>query len=349
MKKYFQFWFVWLCSVLIAFTLQQVLFLAYNYKQLSGVSFIEIIESFWVARKLNYAMFCYTSAIPFLIYIIQLNTTKQLLRLFMLSYASAIFIIFFSLSTAELSLYQEWGSKLNFKALNYLKNPSEIIHTASLSFALLFILLVVLQTLLSLYFLKKYLPSPLPSINGRWNNKAGYSLINFIVGLFLIVIGLRGGLQQIPINQSVSYFSKHNILNLAATNTVFNAIHSVLQNKKTTNTNIYKVLDNNEAVTIVKKMHTPLKDTTLFFLKNNRPNIFIFLLDGWAGDAVGACNGDSSLTPFINQIANKGINFERCYASGNRSDQGIAAVFSSFPAQSLTSIIEQPDKFSKLP
>jgi phosphoglycerol transferase MdoB-like AlkP superfamily enzyme len=292
---------------------------------------------------------CYSSIIPLFLFLFQLNIKRNFLKTSIIWYASILFSIYFSLSTAELELYKEWGIKLNFKALNYLKNPSEVFKTTPLYFIILFFVLLILQVFFCIQFLKKLLPTQLPNLSSSNLKKIFTTLIALIIGSSIIAPGVRGGFNQIPINQSVCYYSKHNILNLAATNTVFNVIHSVLQNKKVSTHNIYKVLNNQEALTIVKSLNTPAKDTTVYFLTNQRPNVFIILFEGWAGDAIGACNGDSLITPYFNSLANKGINFERCYASGNRSDQGVAAIFSAFPAQSLTSIIEQPDKFSKLP
>lgn len=44
----------------------------------------------------------------------------------------------------------------------------------------------------------------------------------------------------------------------------------------------------------------------------------------------------------------EGIYFENCYASGDRSDKGMVAILSGYPAQPTTSIIQFPQKTAKL-
>jgi phosphoglycerol transferase MdoB-like AlkP superfamily enzyme len=349
MKNFIKYFGSLIVVLLGIFYIQQLVFLLYNYRQLKDIDLSLILQSFPKAFKLNWAMVSYSLLIPLLLYVVQLNLKKSFLKVFTLCFFILIAIVFFSLSTAELALYQEWGCKLNFKAFTYLENPSEVLKSASSMFATLFFIAVIIQSCFFAWLLFKLIPD---NVYRPYNSIFKNIVLSFfilVLGSLCLVVGLRGGLQQIPINQSSSFYCKYNVLNLAATNTPWNAIHSVLQNKKTRNKNIYAVLKSENAIERVKKLHTPLKDTCTYFLKNNRPNVMFIILEGWAGDIVGACNGDSSITPFFNSLANKGINYERCYASGNRSDQGMAAIFSAFPAQSLTSIIEQPDKFSKLP
>lgn len=349
MKLHVRYWLSLILVLLSIFYLQQVVFLCYNYKQIAEIDLGLIMQSFPKALKLNVSMLSYSLAIPLLLFVLQLNFKKFFLRKLTIIYFIIIIPIYFIISTAELALYREWGSKLNFKAITYLSDPTEVFKSSSLSFVFLFLVLVFLQSIAFILFLSKLLPVEFKSFTMGRMKIALISIATLIVGAFFIVAGLRGGLQQIPINQSASFYCKHQVLNLAATNSVWNIMHSVLQNKKVTSKNIYAILNSTTAENLVKEMHLTKYDSTLFFLKTSKPNVMFFILEGWAGDAVGACNGDSSITPFFNSLANKGINFERCYASGNRSDQGMAAIFSAFPAQSLTSIIEQPDKFSKLP
>jgi phosphoglycerol transferase MdoB-like AlkP superfamily enzyme len=94
---------------------------------------------------------------------------------------------------------------------------------------------------------------------------------------------------------------------------------------------------------------TPAKDTTLHVLSINKPNIVLVVLEGWSADMIQSCGGFEGVTPVFDSLCTEGILFTQCYASGSLSDQGMAAVFSAFPAQSKTSIITQPDKYVHLP
>ena len=64
---------------------------------------------------------------------------------------------------------------------------------------------------------------------------------------------------------------------------------------------------------------------------------------------IGPLGGMPNVTPNINKLSKEGILFSNIYASGDRSDKGIVATISGFPAQSTKSIIKYPLKSQKLP
>lgn len=91
------------------------------------------------------------------------------------------------------------------------------------------------------------------------------------------------------------------------------------------------------------------KDTTIHILTTDRPNVVLVVLEGWSADLIKSCGGYDSITPHFDEMAQEGVLFTNCYASGSLSDQGMAAVFSAFPSQPKTSIITQPTKYVHLP
>ncbi|MFH1540445.1 MAG: sulfatase-like hydrolase/transferase, partial [Elusimicrobiota bacterium] len=177
---------------------------------------------------------------------------------------------------------------------------------------------------------------------------------------FLLFLGIRGGIQQIPIQQSDAYFSKHNVLNLAAVNSGWNLAQSIIENKKVIEKNPFQYYPFDEAKKIVQELHNVKKDTTINILnptrnssnglKTNLPNIVLIILEGWSGDLVKSLGGYDSITPNLEKLISEGILFENIYAGGSWSDHGISAIFSAFPAPPMgLSIIAQPNKYIHLP
>ena len=146
MKNFIKYFGSLIVVLLGIFYIQQLVFLLYNYRQLKDIDLSLILQSFPKAFKLNWAMVSYSLLIPLLLYVVQLNLKKSFLKVFTLCFFILIAIVFFSLSTAELALYQEWGCKLNFKAFTYLENPSEVLKSASSMFATLFFIAVIIQS-----------------------------------------------------------------------------------------------------------------------------------------------------------------------------------------------------------
>ena len=62
----------------------------------------------------------------------------------------------------------------------------------------------------------------------------------------------------------------------------------------------------------------------------------------------GTVNGDA-ITPNFNALKKEGLYFSNIYASGDRTEKGLPAILSGYPAQPITSIITEPNKSAKLP
>jgi phosphoglycerol transferase MdoB-like AlkP superfamily enzyme len=160
---------------------------------------------------------------------------------------------------------------------------------------------------------------------------------------------LRGGFQQIPINQSESYYSDHNILNIAAVNNVFNLYISIFENLQNFDHNPYVFMDQATAAQLMKEVYHTTGDSTLHILKTSRPNIVLIILESWSADLIASLGGKPGITPEFEKLQRNGILFDQVYASGSRSEQGMASLFGGFPGHPVSSITVQPDKFVKLP
>jgi len=102
----------------------------------------------------------------------------------------------------------------------------------------------------------------------------------------LLFVGLRGGFQQIPINQSQSYYSDHNILNIASVNNAFNLYISIFENLKNFDHDPYVFMDKASAAGIMKRMYGHQPDSAQSILKTNRPNIVLIILESWSADLI---------------------------------------------------------------
>ncbi len=251
---------------------------------------------------------------------------------------------YFLVVTAEPVIYREWQTKINYKALTYLKNPSEIFLTADTAY--IFFGLIITGVLTWLFH---NLSKKLVITQTKEPFFASFLLFIFISGLNILVI--RGGVKAIPINLSDAHFSNDFSKNDAAVNSVWNLIHSIVQNNKYLDKNPYQFMPLSEAKDIVKKLHSTEKDTTITVIsrKTNKPNVVLIILESWTADAVKELGGYDNITPNFSKLCKEGLLFTQCYASGFRSDMGMAAILSGYPAQPTTTITEQPEKVKKLP
>jgi len=329
--------------LLFAFT--RLLYLLFNVAFLRDIDFVSIIAVFWHALPLDISTACYLMLIPVLLITIQSIYPMRWLDIVFKAYVFIFVFIFCSIITFEIGVYPEWKTKLHYKALLYLLHPGEILRTAQTWQLIVLFLLIVIQVggafiIYTRFFFMKFL---------KENRTIWLSLCFFILLPGFLFIGMRGGFQQIPINQSKSYFSKIDILNLAAVNSGWNLMHSIEQNANLITENPFKYFNQAEAKKTVRDLYKIEKDSTIQILKIQRPNIVVFILEGWSADLIESTGGEKGITPFFHEMEKQGVLFTNIYNSGDRSQQGMSAIFGGFPAHPITTITEQPEKCNKLP
>ena len=337
MLKHYLFW-------LVLFAFGRTVFLFWNREELSGVPFGEISFAFVKGLYVDTAMAGYLLMIPFLCAIISSIRGWSLPLKINRGIHVILFFAFFMITFSELAIYDEWHTKLNYKALWFFQNPSEVFHTASTSQIIFPFLFTGVLTFACWRLHRKFVNEEFAG----GGNKMLFILSALVVPC-LLFIGVRGGFQTIPIQLSDAYYSQHNVLNLASVNSMFNLSSSVIENAKVKEP--YAFLSSEDAIKEFNQVFPKESDGWDQILTTTRPNIVLIVLEGWSADMLESFNGikGHNIAPNLDSIAMQGIRFTDCYASGSLSDQGMAAVFSAFPAQPLTSVITQPDKYTKLP
>lgn len=332
---------------MLFFAMARVVFLLYYLGNLKadGAGFFETLAGFFYALKLDFATACYFMVIPFFILLIQSFWTPSFLNFLNKGYSLFLMIVYTLITAGELGLYGEWKTKLNYKALMYFEHPAEVYNSASTIqfFSLLFI--VVTLSAFSFWIYRKIFYK---NINSEKRNYI-FSVLFLLITPPLLVVGMRGGIQQIPIIQSQSYYSDKNILNLAATNNAFNLYISVIENLNNLGRNPFKYYEMDDAAKTIKQIYAVEKDTTINILNTNRPNVVILILESWSSDLIESLGGEPGITPEFRKLEKEGVLFTQILSSGSRSEQGMASIFGGFPAHPISSITKQPDKFVHLP
>lgn len=340
LAKQFFFW-------LLFFAFARTIFLMYHFRLLAveNIPVFETLKVYWYSLKLDVATACYIILIPFLILLVQSVFTPRWLNLLNKIYAAIIILAYTIITTAELGIYAEWKTKLPYKAFLYLSHPSEVFNSATTGNFFLLLFLFILQVLLAFYIYRRFFYVPVTKLKRNFFFSAAFLLVMPV----LLVLGMRGGTQQIPINQSESYFSKHTILNQAAVNSGFNLYISMHENLTNFGKNPFAAYPDSEARAILKQIYSTPVDTTVMILKNKRPNIVLIILESWSADLVESLGGEPGITPQFHKLEKGGILFTSAISSGSRSEQGMASIFGGFPAHPFSSITVQPDKSAKLP
>jgi phosphoglycerol transferase MdoB-like AlkP superfamily enzyme len=326
-------------SWMIFFQLTRLIFLLWNREEISGAGAGDIFGAFYHGIYLDTAMSCYMIILPWFLFTLGIFTEKIIFLKLSRWFTFLLVVLVSMLTIAELPIYDEWHTKLTYKAIWFLGNPSEVFHTTSGKQLFYGILGIAFLSGVGILLMRWLVPVDVKPRRRPFIQSIAFTLL---VPGFLF-LGIRGGYHPIPIQVSDAYFSKHNVLNIVAVNSTFNLFSNWIENAHAGEP--YHFLPDQIVAAEFKKLHSVEKDTTLHILTTPKPNVVLVVLESWSADLVKSCGGYDSLTPHFEELIHDGVLFTNCYASGSLSDQGMAAVFSAFPAQPKTSVITQPNKY----
>jgi phosphoglycerol transferase MdoB-like AlkP superfamily enzyme len=331
---------------LLFFAFERLVFIIYavSISKTEHSSLWELLQTFYYALYLDNAMAAYLIPIPFFMQWTATMFKLEKLWNFHKYYFLIIIIICSFVIIGQLELYKEWSSKINYKAIFHLQNPKEVLTVISLPKLILFLSTV---SFIAIGFYYIYLRFFFVIFEKKFRHIL-VSIIILILTPPILLIMARGGLQQIPIVQSDVFFSNKYFLNLAATNSHWNLINSLHNNRDHQNNNPYQFYNFEEAKLIRDKAYETETDTTIKVIQHTQPNIVFIILESWTADVVKTFGGFDSIAPNINQLSDEGIAFINTYCSAELSDQGISSILSGFPSVTTTAAIRQPEKMVKL-
>lgn len=337
--RFYLFW-------LLFFFIDRLIFLVYFSDRLSHIKISEIAGTFFYAIRLDSSMVGYISVIPLLFYLTLLFLPRIKFPESIGKYYIIFFVLIFSIITIfNLNLYREWGSKINYRALDLAFNSTKEAVASSSSSPILSSLSIFAGLILSALFLaQKVIDVKIKDhLQPLWK-KASTALMMLTLTFLLI----RGGWQLSPINQSMAYFSNEIFLNHAAVNTEWNLIDDILSNKYGKD-NPYQYYPREEAQKILSEIYKKPTESTPILLNSERPNVVLIILESYTAELVGVLGGEKGVTPNTDRLAGEGILFEEIYAAAGRTDKGVLASISAFPAQAIRSVMKLGSKQEKLP
>lgn len=343
--RYFAFW-------LFFFFLERLVFVLYYAPNIKGTSLPEIVKLFFFGLWMDASMTGYICAIPLLLFVVSwlipgISIPAMLLKV----YTWILIVICSFVTVVNFNIYREWGTKINYRALEFaFGSPKEALASSESSPVALslfiFAILAIAGILSARYIIsyKKYRDS-------YRKYRGGNILLRLVVSVLLLgfnFLAIRGGWQLSPMNESMAYFSLKPLLNYAAVNTEWSLVHDIL-NAKYTTSNPFNYFKKPEARRIVNELYVRPKDTVPGFLSTKKPNVVLIIMESFTGNVVESLDGEKGINPEMEKLISGGLFFNRVFASGGRTDKGVVAVLSAFPAQGQRSIMKENSKQVKLP
>ena len=323
---------VYMLTVAI-FIAAKLVFMLVNYEgHAFGVS--DVVAVIIHGLSLDLSTSLYFLILPFLITLVSLWCDDRRLHTILHIYYGIIATMMTFAFVADTSLYPFWGFKLDASCLQYLEAPAEVRASVSGFYMAIRLLLLILGSY-ALYRLYKAIPFWAKNPSRR--RAATATNILFIP---LIVIGIRGGLDESTTNIGQVYFSQDQFLNHSAVNPIFSFLSSF--EKTASNIVDYDFFSQDECDTLMRDLYPTTSVNTDTLLTTSRPDIVIVLMES-AGDIF------EKAMPRLRRLKKEGIDFAACYGNTWRTDRGTVCTYSGYPSFPTSSVMKMPQKTNYLP
>ena len=339
-----KFLFIYLASLALFFEVARLLFLFYHFQKTQELSFGTAASCLFYGARMDLSMAGYLM-VPVCLFVLGSVFVPFLRRATVYQvYSGVLLFLLLLITIADLESYKAWGFRLDSSVLKYLDSPKEawasVSHLPIFWILALFVFIFCVLCLLVVRWLKRlnrYLQT---------KDKKGWSGLLVLAFSACLAIPIRGGLGLTPMNQSSVYFSTNLFANQAAINAPWNLLYG-LMDKTSATKNPYLYLSPSSAKSIVDSLYTSVGKTEQV-LRTKRPNILFIIWESFTSKAINIKQGGKEVTPGFNRLKKEGIFFSNVYASGDRTDRGLSAILSGYPALPQTSIVRFPSKSAKV-
>ncbi|HEY5968890.1 MAG TPA: sulfatase-like hydrolase/transferase [Chitinophagaceae bacterium] len=347
MLKKVSFLLIYIFTWVLFFEVARVFFLLSTMEYAKETPSSLVLQSLWYGLKMDLSMAAYLTALVCVFVIAALFIPFLRKKWIYLIYTGIILFIQLPLIITDVESYKAWGTRIDSTPLKFLSAPKEAWASIShLPLVLIFIGLIVIYLFLFWIFRKTISRS----IDLLENNK--YRFVQALLVLLFIgalIIPIRGGFQLSPLNQSSVFFCNDQYANNAAVNASWNFMFSAIQMNQH-NKNLYVYMKNEEVDAIVNPLFEAEGKTEQVINDSNsiKPNVILIIWESLTEKVLNKSIGGKLVIKFFPGLIKEGIYFSNCYSSGDRTDKGIGAIISSYPALPKGSIVNYPEKTAKL-
>lgn len=205
--------------------------------------------------------------------------------------------------------------------------------------------LIIVQMLLEIFN-----PGQFSELLWLWDRGATF------LWLLLTAFATRGTFDHRPLNPSLAAFSANRIANEIASCGLFNLLYELTHRTKDEFTALKSVIPLPSAeqafgrarqVLGVQGRFTddgpnPLVRQISNGAARKRLNVVLVVMESFTGQLTGCLGGVPALSPELDRLAAQGLLFERCYATGERTIQGLEAAVCSFPPLPGAGVVKRP-------
>ena len=260
------------------------------------------------------------------------------------AFGTAVLLTVLATEIIGAAFYLHFGLRLNWMALYYLQYPREVIVFIAGNYPLWLFLIIMSATVYAGY---RVLGRVFWGAEGRdFSLRRPGRLATAAILASLGVLACRGGMDHRPLGRGSAYISYNNLVNQLTLNnffTFFNALKMQVTDSRD-ESRWYPFPPRDDAVEKVREMlfdtsrDEPIgQDRNWLWRRSTSPhgqinwNVVLILMEGMAGDQVGALGQGPTCTPNLDALCKKGVFFSNMHAVGARTSRGIMGTLCGHP------------------
>ena len=351
------------CLFVCIFVLQKPLFMLFYKSLYPDASCADWFSVIWHGLPLDLSLAGYLTAIPGFLFITSVWILSKSLHRIWCGYFLFISVLISIIFTVDLGLYEYWGFRLDATPLFYFfSSPKDAVASVSIWMVLggivaMAVYAVVLYAVFYGILLQKKL---LLRMKLPYRRLKVSGILLLMTGLLFIPI--RGGFTVSTMNVGKVYFSAEQRLNHAAINPAFSLMESLAKQKDFSKQ--YRFMEAAEADRLFKDMLDPAvaggqteetdsvqqsADSLHTLFNTQRPDVLFVILESFSSRLMTALGGEPNIAVHLDSLSKEGVLFTNFYANSFRTDRGLVAILSGYPAQPTTSIMKYPRKTQSIP
>ncbi len=258
-----------------------------------------------------------------------------------------LFFFFISLllfnAVAEGFFWEEFNTRFNFIAVDYLVYTTEVIGNIRQSYPIEIIIgWILVSSMLITYALA-------PVIGTKTHVPMAFKQRTRWVAVYAVFMVLN----VIIVNNRFHYFSQSTYANELAANGLYE-LFAAYRNNELDYDQFYPHINMQQADT---RMHNFIQTSQDAFFRPDRPsiqrqvrhggaekklNVVLISVESLSAEFMGTFGNDRNITPFLDSLAHVGLNFTNLYATGTRTVRGLEALSLSIPPTPGQSIVRRP-------
>lgn len=268
---------------------------------------------------------------------------RKLLRLMLFSIAIFIFVlVIIQNAVSEFFFWNEFGVRYNFIAVDYLVYTNTVIGNIMESYPVvpLFTGVGLITVVITFFVVKRSQPffNELPNLRAKF------------LGLSIYIILLLGSLFIVPIIAEQENNANVYVNELEA-NGLYKFYNAFVNNELAFD-KFYKTIPNAEAFALLQKqLGTTEGKSTMRIVSSDsseqRKNVVLITVESLSEDFMTEYGNEKHITPFLDSLADKSLQFTNLYAVGNRTVRGLEAVTLCLPPSAAESVVKRADNKNK--